>query len=165
MPTSCNAGTKLLTHRRRGDLAPTLRRSVRERCVCCATQLTPRAFLFRSETELRYAPGSNARSAQSAMSTPADKRQITPSHITAAPPLSYTNYKSAAVAAYHSSPRPLFHPYRCATVKPLRAWKKTQTEQLKLTRRTPLIFEFYFRRLLTESKRIAVTYRRDQEVQ
>ena len=39
----------------------------------------------------------------------------------------------------------------------------THTEQLKLTRRTPLIFEFYFGRLLTESKRIAATYRRDQE--
>ena len=53
MPTSCNAETKLLPQRRGGDLALTLRRSVRERCVRCATQVTPRAFLSRCGTELR----------------------------------------------------------------------------------------------------------------
>ena len=37
-PSSCPNGG--------GDLALTLRRSVRERCVCCATQITPRAWLF-----------------------------------------------------------------------------------------------------------------------
>ena len=69
-PSSCPNGG--------GDLALTLRRSVRERCVRCATQLTPRALLFGCETELRYALGSKARSAQPAMSTLADKRPITP---------------------------------------------------------------------------------------
>ena len=75
MPTSCNAGIKLLPNGG-GDLALTLRRSVRERCVCCATQITPRALLFICETELRYALWSKARNAKSTMSTLADKRPI-----------------------------------------------------------------------------------------
>ena len=72
-PSSCPNGG--------GDLALALRRSVRERCVCCATQVTPRALLFICETELRYAQGSKARSVQSDMSTRADKRQLHRAHI------------------------------------------------------------------------------------
>ena len=78
MPTSCNAETKLLPQRPGGDLALTLRRSVRIHCVCCATQVTPRAFLLRCGTELRYTLGSKARIAQSDRCTRADKRPIRP---------------------------------------------------------------------------------------
>ena len=75
------------------------------------------------------------------------------------------HYKSAAIAAFHSRPRPLFHQYRCATVKRLRARMNPSSKlsSSKLTRRALLIFDFYFGRLLTESKRIPATYRRDPE--
>ena len=79
-------------------------------------------------------------------------------------PLVLRRCKSAAVTARHSRPVP--SSTRIAALLPscyVHERIQTQTEQLKLTRRTPLIFEFYFGRLLTESKRIAATYRRDQE--
>ena len=97
MPTSCNAGTKLLPRQRRGGSrsnAPPLRAGTLR--VLLHAGYTSGDLVFRSETELRYAPGPKARSAQSAMSTRADMRQITEYtlHITAARPFSCTIIKA-----------------------------------------------------------------------
>ena len=125
MPTSWLAGTKLLPLHNGGDLGLTLRRSVRDRCVCYATQGTPRAFLFVRGPELRYALKLKAHIFQAAMCSAARWQNNVQSPLThrRCAPLVLCQSKSAPVATCHSRPRPLFHPYRCATIKLLCARK------------------------------------------
>ena len=139
-----------------GDLALTLRRSVQELCVRCATQVTPRAFFFICETELRYALRSKARSVQSDMRHTCTSRLRRPCPIPRLP--LQKRGRSCMPLAYPS----LFHQYRCATVK-LQCARKNPNSNWTTETHASAHFEFYFGRLLTKSKRIAATCRCDQE--
>ena len=169
MPTSCNAETKLLPQRRGGDLALTLRRSVRIRCVCCATQVTPRAFLLRCGTELRYTLGSKARIAQSDRCTRADKRPIrpiTPCTSRLRAPCSIPLQKRSRSCMPLASPCPL-PPVSLRYYQAAMCTKDSKLQHSNWTTESHASAHFrilqYFGRLLFESKRIAATYRRGQE--
>ena len=165
MPTSCNARTKLLPQRRGGVLALTLRRSVREllRALCHAGY-TSRVFVQmwdRAAVHIRI----ESPMARPFRCTRADKRPVTPCTSRLRAPCSMPLQKRSRSCMPLASPCPLPPVSDCATTKLLCAQKihnfNTHTGQLKLTR--PPISEFYFGRLLSESKRIAATCRRDQE--
>ena len=130
-----------------GDLALTLRRSVQELCVRCATQVTPRAFFFICETELRYALRSKARSVQSAISTRADMPRITPCtswlrRPCPIPRLPLQKRGRSCMPLPSPSPLPPISLRYCQAAMCTKE-SKFKLSNSKLTRRTPLIFDIY----------------------
>ena len=163
MPTSCNAGTKRLPQRRggsRSNAAPLRAGTLR---VLCHATYTSRVFAHMRD---RAAVRTRVESSQCPLCHVHAGRQAPhhPLHVGAAHTFCYAIAKARQLL--HATRVPVPSSTNIAALLPtcyVHEKIQTQTEQLTLTRRTPLIFEFYFGRLLTESKRIAATYRRDQE--
>ena len=166
MPTSCNARTKLLPQRRGGVLALTLRRSVREllRALCHAGY-TSRVFVQMWD---RAAVHTRVESpmARPFRCTRADKRPITPCTSRLRAPCSTPLQKRSRSCMPLASPCPL-PPVSLRYYQASMCTNDSKLQHSSWTTQTHTSAHFriqqYFGRLLSESKRIAATYRRDQE--